>query len=263
MSFYPALHAPGCTGWITICNYPPNNWEHTRVTSRIVHATWSEGDAWRNEPIATLQAGESRTFKASDLPEPHGDGALVFLSLSSLAYPQRTDVLPKPDTAATALPAWRAALGLASAAASTSYQGEIDPFPPSGSLLTFCPFLQYGESIENYLLFVNLENSPSRRVVPLEVRDAGDMAAMRASFPVRSNDLSVVPLDGLGFEPDDLPAILCRGMSGIPLYFSRTVDGACLSMEHTHPPASQVIHGKRWEAQKLMKAAWFSKAGQT
>jgi hypothetical protein len=48
-------------------------------------------------------------------------------------------------------------------------------------------------------------------------------------------------------------------MAAIPLYFSSAMDGAYLSLEHTHPPASLVVHGRRWEAQKMLKNRWFAK----
>jgi len=59
-----------------------------------------------------------------------------------------------------------------------------------------------------------------------------------------------------------LPLVVCLGMSGIPLYFSQSIDGRYLSLEHTHPPASTVVHGRRWDAQKILKQQWFSKASQ-
>jgi hypothetical protein len=69
----------------------------------------------------------------------------------------------------------------------------------------------------------------------------------------------MIALDDLGLNAEDLPLIICRDMAGIPLYFSRKSDGAFMSLEHTHPPASFVVHGSRWEAQKLLKKHWFTK----
>ena len=162
----------------------------------------------------------------------------------------------------THMPNWRATLGLVSPLASTSYQGELDPFPAPGSLLTFAPFMQFGDGIENYLLFLNLEKSAKARTSFVEIYDSASPAQCRGSFEVRNNAVSVVSLDVTGIGPEELPVIVCKNMSGIPLYFSRTIDGACLSLEHTHPPASYVIHGKRWDAQKMLKNDWFAKLGQ-
>jgi hypothetical protein len=157
------------------------------------------------------------------------------------------------------MPNWRATISLHSGMMSTSYQGELDPFPDPGSLLTFAPFIQFGNKVENFMLFVNLENSPLRRSSILEVHDSAETRCVKQSTSVRSNSISVISLDSLNFSIDTLPIISCKGMSGIPLFFSKTDDGSFLSMEHTHPPASYVIHGQRWGAQKLMKKKWFDK----
>jgi len=47
-------------------------------------------------------------------------------------------------------------------------------------------------------------------------------------------------------------------MSGIPLFLAISDSCTSMSLEHTHPPASFVIHGKRWEAQKYLKIRWSS-----
>ena len=162
----------------------------------------------------------------------------------------------------TTMPNWRATLGLLSPLASTCYQGELDPFPAPGSLLTFAPFVQFGSGVENYMLFLNLEKSPQTRTATVEIYDSAVPGRCRGSFEVRNNAVSIVSLDDTGMGPEDLPVIICKGMSGIPLYLSKTTDGSYLSLEHTHPPASYVIHGKRWEAQKILKNDWFAKLGQ-
>ena len=126
-------------------------------------------------------------------------------------------------------------------------------------MLTFGPFLQFGASLENHLILLNVENSAVSRTSELEVFDAAGLC-LKGRFKVRNNAANVIPLDGLDLGPEDLPLFICRGMAAIPLYFSRTRDGAFLSLEHTHPPASLVVHGKRWEAQKLLKNRWFAKA---
>ena len=88
------------------------------------------------------------------------------------------------------------------------------------------------------------------------------MKIKEKTIDVKNNDATIIPLDGLEFSSTDLPLIICRDMSAIPLYFSKTSDGTFLSLEHTHPPASYVIHGNRWAAQKILKKIWFSRTGQ-
>jgi hypothetical protein len=48
-------------------------------------------------------------------------------------------------------------------------------------------------------------------------------------------------------------------MAAIPLYFSMDQEGQHLSLEHTHPPASLVIHGNRWAVQRSIKENWITK----
>ncbi len=223
--------------------------------------TWLCEAGWKTENIGVLASGEVRTVSIQDIAAFIPEGVLPLLSLTMSKPSAFSDSLPQTDVTRTKVPAWRAALGLSTAHASTSYQGEIDPFPAPGSLLTFGPFIQFGEEIENYLILMNIENSPNARTAQVEIYDS-ENTALKGTFEVRNNDATIIALDSLGFGPTDLPLIICRGMSAIPLYFSKTSDGSFLSIEHAHPPACYVIHGKRWEAQKILKNIWFSKAAQ-
>ncbi len=205
-----------------------------------------------------MEYGACKTISASDLANIVPDGELPLLSLTRTPLPEKCDVLPRLDSAQASLPAWRATLGLSSPQTQTSYQGELDAFSPNGTLLTFGPFQQFGEGVINHLILLNIENFPVSRLSVLEVYDAA-RGRLRGRFGVKSNACTAIPLDDLGFEAGDLPLFVCRGMSAIPLYLSSAEDGGHLSLEHTHPPASMVVHGRRWEAQKLLKAHWFSK----
>lgn len=261
MSFYPLLAAPGCTGQTTLCNYPPNNWEDTRKEVRCANLTWAQDGVWHSVKLGELNFGAMQAYTLADVAEYVPDGALPLLSLASTSFTLCSESLPAVMHG-TNMPNWRATLGLVSPLASTCYQGELDPFPAPGSLLTFAPFMQFGAGIENYMLFLNLEKNPKTRTSIVEIYDGAKPAHCLGSAEVRNNAVSVVSLDCLGLGPEDLPVVICKGMSGIPLYFSKTVDGAFLSLEHTHPPASCVIHGKRWDAQKILKTEWFARLGR-
>lgn len=258
MSYYPVLKAPGATGWTTLCNFPPNNWEVRHCGDQWVNVTWPSEGRWLTESLGTLVEGGVRKVTGQELAGRVPADALALLSLTRKPLPTKSDTLPSLDTPRTTTPAWRATLGLFTDIAQTSYQGELDPFPPQGTLLTFGPFLQFGAGLENHLILLNVESSAVTRASELEIFDAAGLG-LKGKFTVRNNAANLIPLDGLGLEPEDLPLFICRGMAAIPLYFSRTSDGAFLSLEHTHPPASLVVHGKRWEAQKLLKNRWFVK----
>lgn len=261
MSYYPILKAPHCQGWTTLCNFPPNNWERKISKEKFINVTWAEGGQWRTENVGKLAFNGIRTFGFNDLLKVIPQGVLPLLSLTLSKPPAHSDSLPQLEAIRTVMPAWRATLGLSTEYTSTSYQGEIDPFPVPGSMLTFGPFLQFGRGIENFLIFLNIEKSPKTRVAQVEIFDA-DKTALKAKFDVRNNDATIISLDGLGFSAMELPLIICREMAAVPLYFSKTSDGNFLSLEHTHPPASYVVHGRRWEAQKILKKIWLSRAVQ-
>jgi len=262
MSFYPVLAAPGSTGQTTLYNFPPNNWEDMRKERRLVNLTWAQDGVWRSVTLDELAFGAMQTYTRGGIASQVPDDALPLLSLASTPFPDCSESLPA-GMQGTNMPNWRATLGLVSPLASTCYQGELDPFPSPGSLLTFAPFIQFGAGIDNYMLLMNLEKNPKTRTSTVEIYDSVKPARRLGSFEVRNNAVSAVSLDGLGLGAEDLPVVICKGMSGIPLYFSKTCDGAYLSLEHTHPPASYVIHGNRWDAQRILKSNWFAKLGQT
>lgn len=263
MSYFPILAAPGCTGWTTLCNFSPNNWEAPSSVEMHVNLSWAQDGLWRTTSLGVLPEDAMRTVAYGEIANMLPEGSLPLLSLSAEALPAESVALPKLQSITTATPAWRATLGLASDKTSACYQGEVNPFPPLSSLLTFPPFLQLGECIRNYMLFLNLEAGPAFRTAMIEIYDAAHPDLLLASYEVRSNSINVVDLDGLGFEAGQLPMIICRKMTGIPLYLSSYGDGEMLSIEHTHPPASYVVHGKRWDAQKLLKNLWLAKAGES
>lgn len=261
MSYFPILKAPGCVGQTTLCNYPPNNWEDLSKGARLIHVTWAQGGVWHSEVIGELPFGATQSINENDVASIVPSNALALLSLDKVPLPASSAELPVSASNSTT-PNYRASIGLMSLRAFTSYQGELDPFPVPGSLLTFAPFIQFGSEIENYVLLLNLERNPQARASTVEIYDSAKPGSLRASFEANNNNVSAIRLDCHGFGREDLPVIICKGMSSIPLYFSKSEDGACLSLEHTHPPASYVIHGKRWEAQKMLKNDWFAKLGK-
>ena len=248
-----------------MCNFPPNNWEEVSRISRYLNVSCSDGDRWLNRCLGALQYGDSVALTQTGLNELFANvcpDPTFFLTLSKEAAREVSDTLPPSCVAKTSVPAWRASLGLVSATgASSSYQGEIDPFPSPGSLLTFGYLLQPSSEISSFLLFVNLERSARKRNGLMELRDAKQPSKLLAEFEVTNNRVNIISLDNLGFTDDSLPLLVCRQMSGIPLFLSHTHDCNALSLEHTHPPASTVIHGDRFGAQKIMKTFWFSEIG--
>lgn len=260
MSYYPILSAPNCSGWTTVCNFAPNNWEEELQIERFINLTWTDGDVWRTECLGRLKYEELKTFKFDQIDRIIGENFLPLLSLSEQRLPEISSHLPKIRSTHSNYPAWRASVGLTGEnGASACFQGELDPFPSPGSLLTFGSFVQVGCGIDNYLLFLNIESNPKRRAAEVEIRDAANPTDLKYTVTVESNSLTAISLDWAPMNEYDLPLIICRSMSGIPIYFSSYNKGEYLSLEHSHPPASTVIHGQRRSAQSLLKKIWFSK----
>lgn len=259
--FFPILKAPGCSGWTIVYNFSPNNWEGEKQIARYLSAVWPDGESWRSKDLGIMSYGAVRRVAVGDLLGVVPENRQVFLALTDVALSATAPTLVDVGMPFTSYPNWRATLGLTSLAGTeVAYQGEIHPFPVPGSLLTFGHLLQFGDAVENYLLFVNIERCPEIRSGKLEIRNSAEPEKLLREVEVQSNGISVASLDGLGFTASDLPLVLCNGMSAIPLYFSRTKDGSFLSLEHTHPPASSVVYGKRLDAHKHLKKIWFSKA---
>ncbi len=263
MSYYPMLQAPDCEGWITLCNFAPNNWEHVRSVRRYVNVSWSDGKDWHHKTLSEIEPNGLQRFCSAELFSVIPENVTAFLSLSEVRFQTKSSVLPPGGNTQTNYPFWRATLGLVSKTGTeTAYQGEIDPFPVPGSLLTFGHFLQTNHHIHNYLLFVNLEKSPIGREGEIEIRRADAPDELLGRVRVTNNAITCISLDGVGLADDDLPLIVCRQLSGIPLYFSSTKDGQFMSLEHTHPPASAVVHGQRWLAHKQLKQLWFDRVSK-
>ena len=262
MSYYPILNAPQCKGWTTLCNFPPNNWEISTNVEKYVNVTWADKGKWHTRNIGTIASDSFRKVNIEEVESYVPKSAMPLLSMTSSTMPELSSTLPKSESP-TEVPAWRATLGLSTDLTLTSYQGEIDPFPATGSMLTFCPFLQFGKDISNFLIFLNIEKSPIVREAHIEIYNPVNPEVLLEKFEVKNNCATAINLDELGFNQKNFPLIMCKSMTGIPVYLSILNDGSSMSLEHTHPPASFVIHGNRWGAQKALKSKWFSRVLQS
>lgn len=260
MSFFPILRAPGCFGKTTLYNFSPNNWETSIANDMFVILTWLQNGLWHSATLASLDHGDSISFSSTDIIH-YCDESLPLLSLSPVPLNGTANTLPVTSNR-TSYPAWRSTLSLFSDTAVTSYQGELMPFPTTGTLLSLAPLTQQGPNVENYLLFLNLENVTSTRTAYIDIYDISRVHRPLKQAPVKSNSISIIRLDDNISNLSNLIAITSKSISGIPLFFSRSLDGSYLSLEHTHPPASYVIHGSRAASQRQLKNIWFSKLYQ-
>ena len=257
MSYFPILKAPYCSGSTTLYNFSPNNWELVDKCEQTVSLTYIKEDLWYSVALEKLAYKAYKVVKHNDISDLIPEGALALLSLSKEELPRTSAELPVLNCSNTYMPMSRATLGLDSSFTTTVYQGEINPFPSQASLLTFSPFLQFGSGVENYVLLMNLEKLPESRKAVVEIYDAHskELKKIKSAY---SNQINIISLNDMGFNEQNLPVIICREMAFIPLYFSSYKLGEMLSLEHTHPAASLVVHGNRFGVQKQIKESWFS-----
>jgi hypothetical protein len=263
MPFYPFVEIEGFRSFVVLHNFSPNNWELAAGKKKCVNLTWIENGLWKTNLIDYLSYGESKKYYKDNLAlNFECSEGLVLLSLSD--EPLLTNVISLPDLVglSTSYPNWRSTIGLESrCGAITSYQGEIEPFPSNGSLLTIGNMFQDGPGIKNHLLLLNLEKAPSYRSALVSFYDLGNLSDSPVSVEVKSNCVNAIPIDDLPFLQKAGIVVVSKNMSAIPLYLSVLEDGEALSFEHTHPPASLVTLGPRWPVQARMKKDWFSFLG--
>ena len=257
MSFFPLCNIKNTEGSCTVYNYSPNNWEKVSTGEKDLWALYSNGHQWITKKICKINEGDSKTlyYKDFDLQTNDHVSPLIVLQLRKTPIKPELSDLPANEFKFSSSPEWRSTVAFSYKESKTSYQGEINPFPLKATLLTFHPFIQYCD-IENYFVFVNFESSPIYRHTTIEIYDSITKKFID-EVEVRSNSVNVFPLNKYNIKQETLPIFLCRNMAGIPFGFGINYSGPMLSLEHTHPPASFVVHGSRFSLQREIKKSWF------
>ena len=155
------------------------------------------------------------------------------------------------------MPAWRNTSGFYNEFTQVSYQADIEPLPQKASLLTFHPFIQYGDVINN-LLVLNVTKDPKILKGKISLFNSHDKSFV-ADSEISTNSITTIPLDIYNFKPTDLPVFYSPTIAGIPFGLGVAKSGKMLSLEHTHPPASLVLHGDRRGVQGKIKSSWINK----
>ena len=252
--FFPLMETEGLTGFLDLSYFPPNNWENRIKGKMNLFAIWPNEDKWATQNLGKIEFGESRLIQSIDHQDKLKTGLCLIYPTSGTLENQLSE-LPELPVWNSRIPEWRATTGFRNTNAQTSYQGEIFPLPSKASLLTFHPFIQYGQ-VENRLLVLNVVKNPKIQESDLFLYDT-KTKSRRGSARVRTNSVSTIVLDKFNFMPHELPAFLIPNMAGIPFGLGIAKDGSMLSMEHTHPPASLVLFGNRFAVQGAVKKKWF------
>lgn len=258
MPFFPLSNINDIRGYCTVHNFSPNNWEKVSLNNKFLWAIYSDGNRWITKQICKLNQGESKTVYYDEFALDFNSSysPIIILQLRKTSLPKYLDKLPDHEFNFTNTPQWRSTVGFKYLKTTTSYQGEINPFPIKASLITFHPFIQYNE-IENYFVFLNLELNPKFRYSKIEIYNSNNLKFID-EVKIRNNSTNIIPLNAYKFKQEELPVFICRDMAGIPFGFGINYSAPMLSLEHTHPPGSLIVHGNRFKSQKTIKANWFS-----
>lgn len=255
--FFPLMKTPSLNGFCDLVYESPNNWENRIHKPISLYLFWSNGNRWLSKKISEMNYGDEIRLETTDIDEKClATGlALIYPSLESIDPELST--LPSRKVWYSEIPAWRNTSGFYNEFTQVSYQSDVEPLPLKASLLTFHPFIQFGDVINN-LLVLNVTNDPKIQSGKISMFNSFDKSFIAESL-ISTNSLSTIPLDVYNFKPTDLPVFYSPEIAGIPFGLGIAKSGKMLSLEHTHPPASLVLHGNRRAIQGKIKKSWVEK----
>jgi hypothetical protein len=150
---------------------------------------------------------------------------LAFIYPSLIPMPNILKTLPTKKTWSTNIPEWRNTTGFFNQWAQTSYQGELIPLPRKANLLTFHPFIQYGQ-VNNKLLVLNLSDDPLIRSGLIYFFNSKTRKLIGTDM-VYTNSVTTIDLDVMNFQPNDLPVFYSPEIAGIPFGLGVSKDKKC------------------------------------
>jgi len=256
--FYPFLEIENFESFTNIFNFPPNNWELKKrfIKNKFLNISWIEKNYWRTKNITKLKKNQKFEINSKEIIKLTDSKNFKVISLTDNLIDENFTQLPIIDKESlTQNPSWRASIGLKLGKAKTSYQGEIYPFPEKGSLLSFCPFLQFSnKNVKNYLVFLNLEKNAFYRECKLNIYESNKKKLIKSNI-IYSNKINIIDLNDLIFDYKNSYIIVkTENIIGIPLYISYSSFDNSLSIEHTHPPGSFSLLGEKNKIQNLIKS---------
>ena len=255
--FFPLMKTPNLNGFCDLVYESPNNWENRIHKPISLYLLWSNGNRWLSKKISEMNYGDEIRLVTNDIDEKCLATGLALIYPSLEPMEPELSTLPSRKVWYSEIPAWRNTSGFYSEFTQVSYQSDIEPLPSKASLLTFHPFIQFGDVINN-LLVLNVTNDPKIQSGKISMFNSFDKSFV-ADTLISTNSLTTIPLDVYSFKPTDLPVFYSPEIAGIPFGLGIAKSGKMLSLEHTHPPASLVLHGNRRAIQGKIKKSWIEK----
>ena len=255
--FFPLMKTPNLNGFCDLVYESPNNWENRIHKPISLYLLWSNGNRWLSKKISEMNYGDEIRLVTNDIDEKCLATGLALIYPSLEPIDPELSTLPSRKVWYSEIPAWRNTSGFYNEFTQVSYQSDIEPLPSKASLLTFHPFIQFGDVINN-LLVLNVTNDPKIQSGKISMFNSFDKSFV-ADTLISTNSLTTIPLDVYNFKPTDLPVFYSPEIAGIPFGLGIAKSGKMLSLEHTHPPASLVLHGNRRAIQGKIKKSWIEK----
>ena len=255
--FFPLMKTPNLNGFCDLVYESPNNWENRIHKPISLYLLWSNGNRWLSKKISEMNYGDEIRLVTNDIDEKCLATGLALIYPSLEPMEPELSTLPSRKVWYSEIPAWRNTSGFYNEFTQVSYQSDIEPLPSKASLLTFHPFIQFGDVINN-LLVLNVTNDPKIQSGKISMFNSFDKSFIADSL-ISTNSLTTIPLDIYNFKPTDLPVFYSPEIAGIPFGLGIAKSGKMLSLEHTHPPASLVLHGNRRAIQGKIKKSWIEK----
>jgi hypothetical protein len=255
--FFPLMKTPNLNGFCDLVYESPNNWENRIHKPISLYLLWSNGNRWLSKKISEMNYLDEIRLVTNDIDEKCLATGLALIYPSLEPIEPELSALPSRKVWYSEIPAWRNTSGFYNEFTQVSYQSDIEPLPSKASLLTFHPFIQFGDVINN-LLVLNVTNDPKIQSGKISMFNSFDKSFIADSL-ISTNSLTTIPLDIYNFKPTDLPVFYSPEIAGVPFGLGIAKSGKMLSLEHTHPPASLVLHGNRRAIQGKIKKSWIEK----
>ena len=96
MAYFPLFNITDVSGFTTLSNFSPNNWERPVKGDLIVTSFRTDGQVWRSQEEGIIKEGEFKTFQIEqfDLAMNQAESEIVLFQLNPKKQAAAMSVLP-------------------------------------------------------------------------------------------------------------------------------------------------------------------------